>query len=245
MAAILFRPQCVILYCALSYMGIISMNSLVRCSLMGLICHGHCQAAYIVPCLIIWVRAQDAAALLPGFAIMTWPICLASSVVREQWVERLKFSLISELSLDILKMESWTHMGRTANIIIKDVIHVFVSISKIMRILLMGRRNREHWIWIITDLRIVACLLSSCLYCTVANYIWWSSSTWIIYIYIYIYSLISIVQKCLWISKFCSHGYESNWIKWMEMLTLAEFISGKLKIYENIFAFSIITKKRQ
>ena len=49
----------------------------------------------------------------------------------------------SELSLDILKMESWTHMGRTANIIIKDIIHVFASISKIMRILLMGRRNRK------------------------------------------------------------------------------------------------------
>ena len=31
---------------------------------------------------------------------------------------------ISGLSLDILKMESWTHMGRTANIIIKDVINV-------------------------------------------------------------------------------------------------------------------------
>ena len=49
------------------------------------------------------------------------------------------------LSLDILKMESWTHMGCTANIIIKDVIHIFASISKIMRILLMGRRNRERW----------------------------------------------------------------------------------------------------
>ena len=48
------------------------------------------------------------------------------------------------LSLDILKMESWTHMWRTANIIIKDVIHVFASISKIMRILLMGRRNRDR-----------------------------------------------------------------------------------------------------
>ena len=48
------------------------------------------------------------------------------------------------LSLDILKMESWTHMGRTANIIIKDVIHVFASISKIMRILLMGGCNRER-----------------------------------------------------------------------------------------------------
>ena len=51
----------------------------------------------------------------------------------------------SGLSLDILKMESWTHMGRTANIIIKDVIHVFASIRKIMRILLMRRRNRERW----------------------------------------------------------------------------------------------------
>ena len=52
--------------------------------------------------------------------------------------------IIAGLSLDILKMESWTHMGRTANIIIKDVIHIFASISKIMRILLMGRRNRER-----------------------------------------------------------------------------------------------------
>ena len=49
------------------------------------------------------------------------------------------------LSLDILKRESWTHVGRTANIIIKDVIHIFASISKTMRILLMGRRNRERW----------------------------------------------------------------------------------------------------
>ena len=37
------------------------------------------------------------------------------------------------------------HMWHTANIIIKDVIHIFASISKIMRILLMGRRNRERW----------------------------------------------------------------------------------------------------
>ena len=36
-------------------------------------------------------------------------------------------------------------MGRTANIIINDIIDVFASISKIMRILLMGRRNRERW----------------------------------------------------------------------------------------------------
>ena len=43
-------------------------------------------------------------------------------------------------------------MGRTANIIIKDVIHVFASISEIMLILLMGRRNRERW----------ACLFCAC-----------------------------------------------------------------------------------
>ena len=47
------------------------------------------------------------------------------------------------LSQDILKRESWTHVGRTANIIIKDVIHIFESISKTTRILLMGQRNRE------------------------------------------------------------------------------------------------------
>ena len=48
------------------------------------------------------------------------------------------------LALDILKVESWTQMGRTANIIIKCSIHVFASICKNMRILLMGRRYRER-----------------------------------------------------------------------------------------------------
>ena len=56
------------------------------------------------------------------------------------------FATIPGLSLHILKRESWTHVGRTANTIIKDVIHIFASISKTMRILLMGRRNRERWI---------------------------------------------------------------------------------------------------
>ena len=51
----------------------------------------------------------------------------------------------SGLTLDILKMASCAHTGRTTNVIIKDTIHIFASISKIMRILLMGRRNREHW----------------------------------------------------------------------------------------------------
>ena len=48
------------------------------------------------------------------------------------------------LAPDILKVESWTQMGRTANIIIKYSIHVFASIYKNMRILLMGRRYRER-----------------------------------------------------------------------------------------------------
>ena len=46
---------------------------------------------------------------------------------------------------DILKMEFWTHMGRTANIIIKDIIQIFASMCKNMRILVMGRRYRERW----------------------------------------------------------------------------------------------------
>ena len=36
-------------------------------------------------------------------------------------------------------------MRRTVNIIIKGTIHIFASIGKIVRILLMGRRNRERW----------------------------------------------------------------------------------------------------
>ena len=50
----------------------------------------------------------------------------------------------TRLALDILKMESWMHMGCTANIIIKDIINIFVSISKQMRILLMGRCYHDH-----------------------------------------------------------------------------------------------------
>ena len=37
------------------------------------------------------------------------------------------------------------HMGRTANIIIKYIIHIFSSISKKVCILLMGQRYLEHW----------------------------------------------------------------------------------------------------
>ena len=54
------------------------------------------------------------------------------------------FKAYSGLAPDILKMESWTHMGRTANIIIKDIIHIFASICENVHILLMGRRYRER-----------------------------------------------------------------------------------------------------
>ena len=47
------------------------------------------------------------------------------------------------LALDILKMESWTHVWCTANIIIKDIINIFASISKNMCILLIGWCNHE------------------------------------------------------------------------------------------------------
>ena len=50
---------------------------------------------------------------------------------------------VRTLKLDILKTESWMHMGHTANMIIKDIIHIFASISKNMHILLMGWRYRE------------------------------------------------------------------------------------------------------
>ena len=50
------------------------------------------------------------------------------------------------LALDILKVESWMQMGRTANIIIKYSIYVFASICKNMHILLMGRRYCERWL---------------------------------------------------------------------------------------------------
>ena len=73
--------------------------------------------------------------------VHTWYI----SVFCEKVMHHSQVHGAPELSLDILKMESWTHMGCTANIIIKDVIYVFASISKIMRILLMGWRNRERW----------------------------------------------------------------------------------------------------
>ena len=71
--------------------------------------------------------------------------------LRFYWSLFLRFQLTilqhSGLTPDILKMESWTHMGRTANIIIKDIIHIFASICKNLHILLMGRHYRERWHW--------------------------------------------------------------------------------------------------
>ena len=40
-------------------------------------------------------------------------------------------------------------MGHTANMIIKDIIHIFVSISKYMRILLMRWHYREPCTWLL------------------------------------------------------------------------------------------------
>ena len=56
------------------------------------------------------------------------------------------YCILTGLAPDILKMEFWTHMGCTANIIIKDIIHIFASMCKNMRILVMGRRYPEHWL---------------------------------------------------------------------------------------------------
>ena len=78
------------------------------------------------------------------------------------------------LTLDILRMASWVHMGRTASITIKDTIHIFASISKIMHILLMGRRNREHWQHIPGNIHVyLFWLVSNCylnIYFTVGSY---------------------------------------------------------------------------
>ena len=49
------------------------------------------------------------------------------------------------LQLDISEMDSWMHTGCTANILIKDIIHISASICKNMQILLMGWHYCEHW----------------------------------------------------------------------------------------------------
>ena len=52
-----------------------------------------------------------------------WKLCACG-----HWVNILQhksYVPLPGLLLDILKMESWTHVGHTANMIIKDVIHVF------------------------------------------------------------------------------------------------------------------------
>ena len=82
------------------------------------------------------------------------------------------FCVWTGLSLDIFKMESWTHMGRTANIIIKDVIHIFASISKIMRILLMGRRNRERWWKFLYNIHRMIYLTWLLLYSKPVDFLW-------------------------------------------------------------------------
>ena len=78
----------------------------------------------------------------------TWWINKKKKLINKFCGEYFGIRLISVsagLAPDILKMESWTHMGCTLNIIIKDIINIFASICKNMRILLMGRRYRERW----------------------------------------------------------------------------------------------------
>ena len=80
----------------------------------------------------------------PNFWATSGPQISQSSSL---WSFSQKFSTgfaLAGLAPDILKMESWTHMGHTANRDIKDIIHIFAFICKNMRILLMGRRYRER-----------------------------------------------------------------------------------------------------
>ena len=68
-------------------------------------------------------------------------------VTRPQWVNMYihKSDQATGLVLDMLKMESWNNMGHTANLIIKDIIDIFASTTKNMRILLIGRCYYERW----------------------------------------------------------------------------------------------------
>ena len=78
--------------------------------------------------------------------IETYPSSPGNCSGRKDWLlsKMAVMQRLSGLVLDILKVESWTQMGRTANMIIKYSIHVFASICKKMHILLMGRRYRER-----------------------------------------------------------------------------------------------------
>ena len=77
-----------------------------------------------IPCLLEWGMG----CLLWGDRVTEWysvsvpaMICAISCFI----------GLCSGLALDILKMESWMHMGRTAIIIIKDIIHILRPSAKI------------------------------------------------------------------------------------------------------------------
>ena len=59
-------------------------------------------------------------------------------------IKLISMQLYSGLALNILKIESCTHMGHLANIIIKDIIHIFASINKNLHILLMEQCHRER-----------------------------------------------------------------------------------------------------
>ena len=88
---------------------------------------------------VVWLPWNEKQTFRLNYRPQMWPMGFW-----EQNDRSFRKFVCSGLSPDILKMGSWTHMGRTANIIIKDVIHIFSSISKIMRISLMGRHNHER-----------------------------------------------------------------------------------------------------
>ena len=70
-------------------------------------------------------------------ALHCMPLCFSVIVF-------LVFIFLDYVVLDISKLESWDHVGCTANMIIKDIINIFVSIGKTC-ILLMGWHYPERW----------------------------------------------------------------------------------------------------
>ena len=98
---------------------------------------------------IRFIDVESFNSLTPGDAYICYMHQWTDSSL-DQTMARHLFCNKLGLTLDMLKMESWMHMGCTAKIFIEDIIHIFASISKNMRILLMGRHYRERWqaIWL-------------------------------------------------------------------------------------------------
>ena len=77
-----------------------------------------------IPCLLEWGMG----CLLWGARVTEW---YSASVPAMICAISCFIGLCSGLALDILKMESWMHMGRTAIIIIKDIIPILRPSAKI------------------------------------------------------------------------------------------------------------------